>query len=67
MMDRRRLWLMWWSGLLAAACFVHLLRVMVGLPVRFGTWQVPMEVSWIVFPLAGLVSLWLVRKGRGVG
>ena len=66
-MDRRRLWLMWWSGLLAAATFVHLLRTLTGLPVVIGALAVPVWVSWVVVPTAGGVSLWLVQKARGEG
>lgn len=66
-MERRGLWLMWWSGLLAAATFVHLLRTMTGVPVTIGAVEVPLWVSWVVVPVAGGASLWLVRKARGVG
>ena len=66
-MDARRLWMMWWSGLLAAATFVHLLRAMTGMPVTIGPVAVPLWVSWVIVPLAGGLSLELVRKGRGVG
>lgn len=66
-MERRGLWLMWWSGLLAAATFVHLLRTMTGVPVTIGAVEVSLWVSWVVVPVAGGASLWLVRKARGVG
>ena len=66
-MERRRLWMMWWSGLLAAATFVHLLRTMTGLPVMIGTVAIPLWVSWVIVPVAGVLSLWLVRRARGVG
>jgi hypothetical protein len=65
-MERRRLWMMWWSGLLAMATFVHLLRVMTGLSVTIGAVAVPMWVSWAVVFVAGIISLWLVRVARGV-
>jgi hypothetical protein len=66
-MERQRLWMMWWSGLFAAATFVHLLRVALGLDVAIGALHVPMWLSWVIFPLAGAVSLGLVRKARGIG
>ena len=66
-MERRQLWLMWWSGLFAAATFVHLLRVALGVDVAIGALHIPMWLSWVIFPLAGAVSLGLVRKARGVG
>ena len=65
-MDPRRLWMMWWSGLLAAAAFVHLLRAMLGMAVTVGTVEIPLRVSWIAGPVAGALSLWLARAGRGV-
>ena len=66
-MELRRLWMMWWSGVLAAATFVHLLRTMTGLPVTIGSVLIPLWVSWVIVPVAGVASLWLVRKTRGVG
>ena len=66
-MERRRLWMMWWSGLLAAATFVHLFRTMTGVGVTIGSVAIPLWVSWVVVPIAGCCSLWLVRKARGVG
>ena len=66
-MDRRRMWMMWWSGLLAAATFVHLLRIMTGFSVMIGSLVIPYWVSWIVVPVAGVGSLWLLRRARGVG
>lgn len=66
-MERRRLWMMWWAGLLAAATFVHLLRLATGLSVTIGTTSVPLWPSWVIVPVAGGLSLWLVRKARGVG
>ena len=66
-MGRRQLWLMWWSGLLAAATVVHLLRVMTGIGVMVGATVVPLWVSWVIFPVAGGASLWLIRNARGVG
>jgi hypothetical protein len=61
-METRRLWMMWWSGLLAAATFVHLVRAMTGVPVTIGSVAIPLWLSWVVVPVAGVVSLWLVRK-----
>jgi hypothetical protein len=66
-MDRRRGWMMWWSGCLATATFVHLGRGMTGIPVIIGTRTIPLWISWAVVVLAGVASLWLVRKARGVG
>ncbi len=66
-MDRRRLWMMWWSGLLAAATFVHLLRTITGGPVVVGSMAVPLRVSWVIVPVAGGASVWLVRQARGAG
>lgn len=66
-METRRLWLMWWSGLLAAGTFIHLLRTMTGLPVTIGTVAIPLWVSWVIVPIAGGASLWLLRRARGVG
>ena len=66
-MERRRLWKMWWSGVLAAATFAHLLRTMTGLPLIVGSVDVPLWVSWVIVPVAGGASLWLVRAARGVG
>lgn len=66
-MDSRRLWMMWWSGLLAAATFAHLLRTMTGAAVTIGSAEVPLWVSWVIVPVAGGASLWLVRRARGVG
>lgn len=65
-MTRRQLWMMWWSGLLAAMTFVHLLRIVTGVPVRIGAFDVPLWPSWIIVPVAGGLSLWLVRTARGV-
>ena len=66
-MERRRLWQMWWSGLLAAATFVHLGRAMVGVPVTIGSVEIPLWVSYAIVPTAGLFSLWLIRRARGIG
>lgn len=63
-MDTRRLWIMWWSGLLAIVAFVHLLRSVLGLSVLIGTVAIPLWVSWVVFPLASGGSLWLARRAR---
>ena len=49
---------MWWSGLLAAPAFTHLLRTLTGLPVQVETATVPLGVSWRVFPVTGIASLW---------
>ena len=59
--------MMWWSGLLATATFAHLLRTMTGLSVTIGSVAIPLWVSWIIVPVTGLISLWLIRKARGVG
>lgn len=61
MMERRRLWQMWWSGLFAAAACVHVLRTLANVPVVIGTMAIPIWVGWVVFPLAGFVSGWLMR------
>jgi len=66
-MERRRLWMMWWAGLLAAVTFVHLIRTMTGLPVTIGSVAIPLWLSWVIVPVAGFLSLWLVRQARGVG
>lgn len=66
-MERRRLWMMWWSGLLAAATFVHLVRAMTGVPVRVGSMDIPLWASWAIVPVAGTISLWLIRTARGTG
>lgn len=60
-METRRLWMMWWSGIFAVAAFVHLMRVLANLPITIGTVAIPMWVSWMVCPVAGVVSGWLMR------
>jgi hypothetical protein len=52
---------MWWSGVFAVAAFVHLLRALANMPVTIGTVAIPMWVSWVVFPVAGFISGWLMR------
>jgi hypothetical protein len=66
-MERHRLWKMWWSGALAAATFAHLLRTMTGAAVTIGSAEVPLWVSWVIVPVAGGASLWLVRRACGGG
>ena len=66
-METRRLWRMWWSGLLAIVTFAHLLRAVMGVPVTVGTIALPLWISWVIFPLAGMGSLWFARRARGVG
>ena len=60
-MDTRRLWLMWWAGIFAAATIVHLMRALSGASVVIGTISIPLWVSWTVVPLAGCISGWLMR------
>ncbi len=60
-METRRLWRMWWSGVFAVAAFIHLMRALANLPVSIGTLAIPIWVSWVVFPLAGVLSGWLMR------
>ena len=57
---------MWWSGLLAAETFTHLLRTLTGLPVQAGTTMVPLWVSWVVCPVTGIASLWLYGRRAGL-
>lgn len=66
-METRRLWLMWWAGLLALATFGHLLRLLLGWSVVVNGFAVPMWASGVIAPVAGAGSLWLVRRARGVG
>ena len=66
-MEKRRLWMMWWSGLLAAATFVHLMRAMMEVPLRVAAIDVPLWISWLIVPVAGGLSLWLIRRARGIG
>ena len=60
-MEKRRLWRMWGSGLLALVTAAHLLRALTGVQVVIGTIRIPVWVSWIVFPVAGFFSGWLMR------
>ncbi len=60
-MDTRRLWSMWWSGVFALAAGVHLVRTLAHIPVTIGTVAIPMWVSWVVCPIAGVLSAWLAR------
>ena len=60
-METRRLWRMWWSGAFAVAAFVHLMRALANIPVTIGTVTIPIWVSWMVCPVAGLISGWLMR------
>jgi hypothetical protein len=41
----------------------HVLRALANLPLAIGTVAVPIWVSWVVFPLAGLAAGWLMRHG----
>ncbi len=66
-MERRRLWVMWWAGFLATIAFVHLVRLLLGVSVTIGALQVPLWWSGVAVPVAGSLSLWLVRRARGVG
>lgn len=61
-----RLWTMWWAGLLAAATFAHLLRLMTGAEVAVNGTVIPAGISVAIVLIAGPLSLWLVRRGRGV-
>ena len=61
-MKTRTGWMMWWSGCFATATFIHLLRVMTGLPVTIGAWAVPIWISWVILALAGGISVWLVQR-----
>mgnify|MGYP001578549838 CR=1 FL=1 len=59
-METRRLWRMWWSGLFALVSASHLIRSLGGIPVTIGTVSIPLWLSWVVFPIAGAVSGWLM-------
>ncbi len=61
-MDARSLWRMWWSGFFGLAGGVHLVRAVTGLPLAVGGTAIPLWVSWVVFPLAGLTSAWLIWR-----
>lgn len=66
-MSARRLWMMWWSGLLAAATFVHLIRVMSGASLVVGAVMMPLWMSGVIVAVAGPWSLWLIQRARGIG
>jgi hypothetical protein len=51
---------MWWSGVFAVAAFVHLIRALAGFPVTVGMVAIPLWVSWVVGPVAGVMSGWLM-------
>jgi len=53
---------MWWSGVLGMVTFGHLFRALGGFPVTIGVVHVPVWVSWMVFPVTGFVSAWLIRR-----
>ncbi len=55
-MERRRLWMMWWSGIFTVAALVHVVRAVANMPVTIGTVAIPMWVSWVMFPLAGFIA-----------
>lgn len=59
-MDARRLWLMWWSGVFTVVAFVHLVRSLANIPVTIGTVAIPAWISWVIFPMAGLIAGWLM-------
>ena len=59
-MHQRKLWRMWWSGILATLTFGHLLRVLGDIPVTIGAIAIPIWVNWAIFLLAGLGSAWLM-------
>lgn len=61
-METRRLWMMWWSGALGLAAFAHMLRALAGVTLSVGTVSIPVWVSWVVFPAAGIASMWLMRR-----
>jgi len=38
--------------------FVHLARLLKRLPVRVGSYEVPMSVSWFGLPVSALLAIW---------
>ncbi len=61
-MDTRRLWMMWWSGVFTVVASVHVVRVVGHLSVVVGAVNLPMWISWVLFPLAGLAAGWLLAR-----
>jgi hypothetical protein len=47
----------WVSGFFAAPAFVHLVRVLAGWPVRIGSTDIPMSVSWIGMVVCATLSI----------
>ncbi len=36
---------------------LHLFRIIYNIPAQFGSWQVPMEASWIAMIVAGILAV----------
>ena len=46
------------GGLFSIVALVHLLRIINQTPVIFGTWEVPMVISWAGLIITGALSFW---------
>ena len=66
LLETRRVWRMWWSGLFSMAALGHLARAFGHAPVTIGAVRIPVWVSWVVVPLAGGAAGWLMRTALEV-
>jgi hypothetical protein len=40
---------------------LHVARLLLGWPAQIADWAVPLWISWLAFPAAGLLSVWAFR------
>ena len=48
----------------ALIALTHLARIVINLPVTFGTWSVPVWVSWIAVILSIIMAVWLRKTAE---
>jgi len=60
----RRLYLIASGTVFLVVALLHLVRLVQSLPVVFGTWVVPLWLSWGGFPAAAGLCLWAYALAR---
>jgi hypothetical protein len=44
-----------------AIALLHVARLLLGWPAQIAGWAVPLWLSWLAFPAAGVLSFWAFR------
>ena len=50
--------------LFVGVALAHVARIVFGVPVQFGTWTLPIAVSWVAVPVFVALSVWAFRSER---